>query len=195
MLLNLTGISPINTVLSDESGNPQYKVSTPKAGGTTYVSCVIQIQNPVDNNSFKIKSEDTGMRFANLALIDFHEHHYKLSSTITFRGEERKVNEWLRKQGAGKGWFGPHRPFTGEDGNEYKWLLKSNHCELRTNDAAETLVACYHPRKDRLFSRGKKPAALEIIDAYEAMRDEIVVTFVFLEQLRGEGDRGEIPPS
>ncbi|KAF7291883.1 hypothetical protein MIND_01213600 [Mycena indigotica] len=188
MFLKMTEISPINTVFYDgNTGRPLYKTSTPKLlGGTTHVSCAIEspLTSPEHGGA-----ETT--QFAHLASIDFHEYHIKKPSVITFRGNERVVNEWLKKEGAGRGWWGPHRPFTAEDGKDYKWLLKANHVELRTNDVSEILVACFHPRKDRLFKKGKEPAALEVKEGYEAILDEIVVTFVFLEQLRGIYDRGE----
>ncbi|KAF7298341.1 hypothetical protein MKEN_01358700 [Mycena kentingensis (nom. inval.)] len=201
--LSLSNISSVNTVLTDEAGKAQYRVSTPHQGGTTSISVALPVALPSSSQDrdlagysmdsipadATLKREET--RFVHLAQISFHESHIKLKSTITFRGEERVVNDWLRKDGAGKGWWGPHRPFTGSDGKEYKWLLKANHCELRTNDAAESMVACFHPRKDRLFSKGKQPARLELVEGYDALRDEIVVTFVFLEHLRGMYDRGE----
>ncbi|KAF7318258.1 hypothetical protein HMN09_00334300 [Mycena chlorophos] len=198
MFLTMADLSPINTVFSDESGNAVYKTSTPKMGGTTFVSAAVR-----DTASLGAQSASDAMaspagetQFANLASIDFHEYHVMKSvkSVIVFRGEEKVVSEWLRKDGAGIGWYGSHRLFTGSDGREYRWLLKANHTELRTHEpnAAEQLVATFRPRKDILFFKGKQPPTLEIDDAYKAIQDEIVVTFIFLEQLRGVYDRGEV---
>ena len=129
MLLTMSDSSPINTVFSDESGNAVYKTSTPKMGGTTFVSAAVRENSgsfgygaasqssSADASGYSLDAIPAGStltspagetQLANLASIDFHEYKVKKSvkRVIVFRGAEKVASEWLRKVGAGTGWYG-----------------------------------------------------------------------------------------
>ncbi|KIK64381.1 hypothetical protein GYMLUDRAFT_161037 [Collybiopsis luxurians FD-317 M1] len=94
-----------------------------------------------------------------------------------YSGQEVLASDMFRKEGWG--WWGRHRVFTGEDGKEYKWRLRSTYCELSINDTGKTPVAKYHAKA---FSKDKP--FLEIFPEGLHMLDEIFVTFMYVEQLR-----------
>ncbi|KAJ7490957.1 hypothetical protein FB451DRAFT_628373 [Mycena latifolia] len=178
MHLFLTTANPTNAVYTNENGVPQYKIHTPLMSRdlTTVISRVV---DGIPRRSGKGDGHDAegGERFASLAHIDWHLVD---SSVIRFRGREIVSRDFFRKEGVG--WFGPHRVFTALDGKEYKWIVGAQTTELKTHDDAETPVACYHPKKLGLLSEPQK-AWFEIFQPYEAMVDEIIVTFVYMERL------------
>ncbi|KAJ4471083.1 hypothetical protein C8J55DRAFT_551271 [Lentinula edodes] len=89
------------------------------------------------------------------------------------------VKDLFRKEGWG--FWGRHRVFTGEDGQEYRWNLGRTHPQLVLNDASKMLVATFH--QERLFSKNNT-ARLEIFPPGQHMIDEIFVTFTYIERLR-----------
>ncbi|KAJ7117965.1 hypothetical protein C8R43DRAFT_1036539 [Mycena crocata] len=184
MFLTLSSPSPVNAVYSDDAGAPQYKVSTPHkipdTGRTSAISRVVDLgtqthgnvgqgaSEPGDEEGLNAPKETQGSsavqeaRFASLATIDWH---ITTSSVITFRGEEHKTSEWLRKEGLR--WYGPHRVFTALDGKDYRWILQNYTSELKTNDASEELAARFHPKKPdkwlaTLLKSHPAPVMLEI---------------------------------
>ncbi|KAF7353874.1 hypothetical protein MVEN_01073300 [Mycena venus] len=195
MQLVLTTASPTNAVYTDASGAPQYKVNTPlKAHNrTTTISRVVERGIPRRNSGSSAggsESEAEGSaRFANLASIDWRVFE---SSVIRFRGQELAVHDFFRK--VGWGWYGRHRVFTAPDGREFKWILGAYTSQLKLNDAAETPVACYRPKKLDLFSKPRK-ASLEVLPPFEGMLDEIIVTFVYIEHLRKKKERAARSPT
>ncbi|KAJ6606064.1 hypothetical protein DFH09DRAFT_1119210 [Mycena vulgaris] len=192
MQLFLTTATPSNSVYTDESGVPQYKVNTPfKLDRTTAISRVVE--HGIPRRSGSMDGHDAGIeegeRFASLAHIDWHLVE---SSVIRFRGRELATRDFFRKEGWG--WYGRHRVFTGLDGREYKWILGAYTSQLRLNDEAQTLVARYRPKKLGILSKARK-ASLEVFPTFEHMMDEIVVTFVYIERLRKTKERAARSPT
>ncbi|KAJ7765709.1 hypothetical protein B0H16DRAFT_1413193 [Mycena metata] len=176
---------PSNAVYADASGSSQYKVSTPFGvhHRTTSISRVVERDIPrrwssSSNGTIATSDADGGDRFALLARID-----WKLleSSVIHFRGRELATGEFFRKEGLGL--YGRHRVFTARDGREFKWILGAYTSELKLNGSGEIRAAIYRHKTLGLFSRPRK-ASIEIFPPFEDMLDEIMVTFVYIEQLR-----------
>ncbi|KAJ7932726.1 hypothetical protein B0H13DRAFT_1592822, partial [Mycena leptocephala] len=61
--------------------------------------------------------------------------------------------------------------------------------QLILNDASEMVVASYRRRKLGVFSKTRK-ASIEILPEFEAMLDEIMATFVYVDCLREKNERG-----
>ncbi|KAJ6630323.1 hypothetical protein B0H10DRAFT_1939093 [Mycena sp. CBHHK59/15] len=189
MQLILTTATPSNSVYIDSSGTKHYKVQTPFKvhDRTTTISRAIDSDIPqrLSESSNQLEPHDADedakadqIRFGSLAYINWRVVE---SSVIHFCGRELETKSFLRKDGWG--WYGRHRVFTALDGKEYKWCLGAYTSQLRVNDATETLVARYKPKKFGLFSKPRK-ASLEISPPFEYMMDEILVTFVYIERLR-----------
>ncbi|KAH7880115.1 uncharacterized protein C8R40DRAFT_1166311 [Lentinula edodes] len=96
----------------------------------------------------------------------------------------RRLQDPFRKEGWG--FWGPHRVFTGEDGQEYRWNFGRTHPQLVLNDVSKMLVATFH--QERLFSKNNT-ARLEIFSPGQHMIDEIFVTFTYIERLRRAKER------
>ncbi|KAJ6567120.1 hypothetical protein B0H19DRAFT_1139526 [Mycena capillaripes] len=197
MQLFLTTATPSNAVYVDGSGSPQYKVTTPFKvhDRTTAISRIVEREIPrrqstgSSSGAHEDRVVDENTRFANLANIDWRLFD---SSVIHFRGQELAVREFFRKEGWG--WYGRHRVFTAQDGREFKWVLGAYTSQLKLNDTAETLVACYRPKKLGIFSKPRK-ASIEIFPPFEDMLDEIMVTFVYIERLRKTKERAARSPT
>ncbi|KAJ7119099.1 hypothetical protein C8R44DRAFT_790012 [Mycena epipterygia] len=185
MQLILTGTTyyPMNAVYADASGAPQYKVNTPLNllnGRTTAISRVVDgIPRRQSQSGDEHETEgEEGERFASLAHIDWRVVE---STVIRFRGRELLTRDFFRKTGWGL--YGRHHVFTASDGKEYKWIISTYTTELKSNDAAETPVAHYRPKKFGLLSKTRK-ASLEVLPEFEHLMDDILVTFVYIEGLR-----------
>ncbi|KAJ7490956.1 hypothetical protein FB451DRAFT_628376 [Mycena latifolia] len=194
MRLLLTTATPSNSIYTDESGAPKYKVNTPFKvhDRTTAISRVVEHGIPRRRSgsvSGPDGEEEEGERFASLAHIDWHLVE---PTVIRFRGRELSTRDFFRK--VGWGWYGRHRVFTALDGREYKWILGAYTSQLKLNDAAETPVARYSPKKLGLFFKPRK-ASLEVFSPFEGMVDEIVVTFVYIERLRKTKERAARSPT
>ncbi|KAJ7725286.1 hypothetical protein DFH07DRAFT_970900 [Mycena maculata] len=188
MHLFLNTDSPWNTFYTDESGALQYKTNTPLKlhDRTTTISRVVEGIPRADGREAEAEVED-GARFASLAQINWRQIE---SSVIHFQGRELATQEFFRTEGS-LGWFGRPRAFTALDGKQYKWILGAftSEASLKLNDGSETMVAQYHHKKFvyGMFSKPQKPS-LEIAPPFEHMADEILVTFVYIEQLRKSKD-------
>ncbi|KAJ7684350.1 hypothetical protein DFH06DRAFT_4880 [Mycena polygramma] len=198
MHLFLTTASPSNALYTDAAGAPQYKVNTPLKLNhrATTISRVVERDIPRRQSTSSSRSGPSNepeviadARFANLANIDWRVVE---SSVIYFRGQELAVHDFFRKQGWG--WYGRHRVFMAQDGREFKWILGAYTSQLQLNDATETLVARYRPKKHGVFSKPRK-ASLEICPPFENMVDEIMVTFVYIEHLRKTKERAARSPT
>ncbi|KAF9269827.1 hypothetical protein L218DRAFT_953462, partial [Marasmius fiardii PR-910] len=106
-----------------------------------------------------------GDNFIYLAQIDWHV----LASSKLRLGDGLEVSarNFFRKEDWGP--YTKHRVFTGKDGKEYKWLLKSFHSELITNNENKTIVAKFTQKI--LFGKNKSPGFLEIFPPGEHMID------------------------
>ncbi|KAJ7932733.1 hypothetical protein B0H13DRAFT_2650715 [Mycena leptocephala] len=196
MQLFLTTGTPSNAVYTDASGAPQYKVNTPFKvhHRTTSISRVVEHEIPRRHSGSSSGGNESPLeegvrRFANLATIDWRVFD---SSVIHFRGQELAVRDFFRKEGWG--WYGRHRVFTALDGREFKWILGAYTPQLKLNDAAETPVAFYRPKKLGVFSKPRK-ASIEVFPPFEDMLDEIMVTFVYIERLRKNKERAARSPT
>ncbi|KAJ7700722.1 hypothetical protein B0H17DRAFT_1247280 [Mycena rosella] len=194
MQLFLTTATPSNSVYTDESGAPKYKVNTPfkLLQRTTGISRVVEYNIPrrrsLSPDGHEVEVEE-GERFASLAHIDWHLLE---SSVIRFRGRELATRDFFRK--VGWGWYGRHRVFTARDGREYKWILGALPEQLELNDDAQILVTRYLPKKLGLLSKARK-ASLEVFPQFEHMLDEIMITFVYIERLRKTKERAARSPT
>ena len=66
-----------------------------------------------------------------------------------------------------------------------------NRLQLIFNDGSKRMLAQFHRRSLGLFSsKGSQPAYLEIVPGYESMVDLIFFTFIFVEKIRKDQERG-----
>lgn len=144
MHLYLSKHSPLDSSFSTQDGQVLFKVDTePIKLGTR--SCKISCIIPNDN------VDDGRDRFGSLAQIEFNNVE---SSIIRFRGDRIVTKEYFRKEGWGPygrcvsvewvgantanthlGHRGRHRMFTGPDGREYKWLLRTWAVKVSSRDS------------------------------------------------------------
>ncbi|KAE9405830.1 hypothetical protein BT96DRAFT_988075 [Gymnopus androsaceus JB14] len=155
----------------------------PNASGEASNTAGHEATNPLATRKSRPTLDREGTNFTYLAQIDWRVFK---SSKIRFgegqysyAGREVHVKDLFKKQGWG--WWGRHRVFTGEDGNEYRWRLGRTRPELTLNDALKTPIATFH--NQRLFSR-QGCAYLEIFPQGQHMVDEIFVTFIYIERIR-----------
>jgi hypothetical protein len=136
---------------------------------------------PSNSTDLEIGSEDA-MRDS---FSDLAEIHYKIfsSSRIRYNGTEVPTSVFFRKGGFGLTSMGRNRVFTGPDGKEYEWELRSSSCKLYLKEVPRPLVATYHTRHFGIIGEAR-PASLEIFPEGEHMVDLIFVTFIFIEKLR-----------
>lgn len=139
--LYLSSDKPYRAVYTNEEGMVIYKTETHKLGNTTKISRAVR---PIDADN---QADETA--FAHLAEVEYHTFR---TSRIRYsklpgggQGEDGKgtpVEEVFRKSGW-VGVYGRDRIFTGPDGNEYKWVLGGDECEVSremSNFIAEVLL-------------------------------------------------------
>jgi len=161
------------SVYSNETGQVLYKVETPikLPPRTSTISRVVP-------NNMSTDTEDMRDKFAYLATV---KHKAIASSTLRFGGNEVETKEYFRKEGWSA--HGRDRIFTGPDGHEYRWLLKSCFSELVANDEKRTPVAVFH-RKNLGIIGEARTASLEIFPVGEHIVDMILITFIHIEKKR-----------
>ncbi|KAH9483471.1 hypothetical protein JR316_0002939 [Psilocybe cubensis] len=136
--------------------------------------------------------------FRKVAEIEFHA----ISSTIIRHGGgERKTCDFFKKEGWA--WYGGNRIFTGPDQKQYMWKMGSSISELflLDTDISEEhgkahvpfLVARYHCPRHSVPSHEKEPPCLEIFKAGEHMTELILITFIYIEEMRRQ--RQKLSPS
>jgi len=173
--------SPWNTTFPNTEGQIIYKTEYLTRFGI--VPRQITIKRIVPSNGFdlEIGSEDA---FRD-SFTDLAEIHYEiLSSRIRYNGTEMATSDFFRKSG----FLGRDRVFTGPDGKEYEWELKTTVCKLYLKDAPRALVASYHPRSFGII-RDAHPSSFEIFPEGQHMVDLIFVTFIFVDKLRMQRNR------
>ncbi|KAF8192407.1 hypothetical protein K438DRAFT_2135653 [Mycena galopus ATCC 62051] len=184
---------------TNKSGAPQYKTSTPLKlhDRTTAISKVVDpgIPRREDEHEAGAMGEESGPRFAGLAQINWRVAN---PSVIHFRGQELATTTFFRKHKDGKlpGRLVTTRLFTGTNTKEYKWILgaytsEASHApyHLKLNDDSETMVAKYrHKKLGHFWAEGPDKCSLEVSPGFKHMLDEILVTFVYIEQLRKSRD-------
>ncbi|KAG6861791.1 hypothetical protein C0995_012295 [Termitomyces sp. Mi166 len=191
MHLYLSDHSHLNSVLTNEDGQVLYKIETPHSVGTrtSHITCV------VPNGVPRRDEEDTAISMQDkFAYFGQVEHNLIASSVLHFGGDQFETKKYFRKEGWGicgrtDVEVVRHRVFTGIDGREYKWLLRSFSCKLITNDDSNTVVAKFHRESLGIIGEAR-PASLEIFETGEHMIQEILLTFVYIEKIRKDMERG-----
>ncbi|KAJ7063731.1 hypothetical protein C8F01DRAFT_1134108 [Mycena amicta] len=189
MFLVLTSPSTSNTVYTDESGVPQYQVDTrtTRASRTSSIRRLVPASRP--RSDFDFFAIDVDLRAPQHRSTDIATIRWNIvqSSVIDFAGRERKTKSWLKREDVAYG-FSP-RVMTAQDGREYRWMQDrdTSELQLRTNDLDEILVARFHTQKHfPTFSPTRPLAALEVLPQFEQMADEILVTFVYIDNRGGK---------
>ncbi|EEB86916.1 hypothetical protein MPER_15965, partial [Moniliophthora perniciosa FA553] len=78
------------------------------------------------------------------------------------------------------GFFSSGRSFTASDGQKYTWKMKSDRAVLR--DKFENTIAVFEKSHTGFFSGNPSQAKMSISQTGLSLADEIVTTFVLLEQ-------------
>ncbi|KAG2142860.1 uncharacterized protein EDB93DRAFT_1088505 [Suillus bovinus] len=158
-----------NTVITNDQGQIIYKTDTPfKLVGAR--TTTIQKIRP-NNDRYHMHDQ-----FDVLGEIEWHTF---VSSKFRSRGIEVETEGFIPKRGL----WGRKRVFTGPDGRPYRWDLESKMVVLSRDDATRTEVARFH--KATLGLTGKKrKAMLEVSPEVAHMMDTVIMTFIYVEQLR-----------
>ncbi|KAF7323402.1 hypothetical protein HMN09_00121100 [Mycena chlorophos] len=183
MFLVLTTPSTSNTTYTDEFGIPQYQVDTraTRTSRATSIQRVLRREaTAFDVFALNVPRAST----QEVATIRWNLVH---STVVTFANDnvDHKTKTWLRHEDVQHG-LSLHI-LTARDGNEYRWSQdrETGQLQLRTTDAEEALVACFH--KKHVFPEflpNRPLAALEVLDGFEKMVDEILVTFIYVDNRR-----------
>ncbi|KAG7086288.1 hypothetical protein E1B28_002252 [Marasmius oreades] len=122
MKLTLSG-NYLNSTYADESGRIVYKVRTTGTipGASTTIAKILPDDIPRREDETGNGQEED--RFAHFARIDWKAYR------VLVRGEEIPGKKLLRIEG-----WRRSRIFVGDDGKEYKWVLKPGHPELQLLD-------------------------------------------------------------
>ncbi|KAL0947775.1 hypothetical protein HGRIS_013851 [Hohenbuehelia grisea] len=180
MQFTLSNSVPLNTVFTDEDGQPTYKVQTPfKLFGDkkTTISRVAHTHSISSGDGKKAQKDDE--RYIQIAEIDWKADVSQ--STFKYREKEMAIGDYFNKYK--QGWRGKDRIFNGPDGQDYRWRISASNAELTAQDPSRTPIARYEPEQPNLVSKTKK-ATLEIYPEGEHMVDTIVVSFVYMEKIR-----------
>ncbi|KAG6916908.1 hypothetical protein DXG01_004741 [Tephrocybe rancida] len=120
MKLNLSGSSPLNSTFTNDDGQALYKVETKiwAISPTSNITCVIPNDIP------RREEEDTNISMQDRFAYFGHVEHNMIASAVLHFGDQRyEAKDYFKKDGWGA--YGRNRVFTGLDGREYKWLLRS----------------------------------------------------------------------
>ncbi|KAJ3992636.1 hypothetical protein F5050DRAFT_890748 [Lentinula boryana] len=159
----------LNNVFRDDEDKTIYDCHTPKCMHRT---------TTISKSLGHTSDTDSSDNFEYIAQIDWRVIH---SSKIRFAngrfsGKEMKATDYIKK----RSWTCRQHVFTGEDGKEYIWRDSTLHLrfywQLFLKDEVETPVAVY---RRETFRKG---AHLEILPSGKDLKDEIVVTLVYIEQ-------------
>ncbi|KAG2058664.1 hypothetical protein BDR06DRAFT_44816 [Suillus hirtellus] len=158
-----------NTVITNEQGQAIYKTSTPSRLVGTRTTTIQKIK-PNDSQDHMHDQFDV------LGEIEWHTF---VSSKFRSHGTEVKTDVFIPKRGL----WGRKRVFTGPDGRPYRWDLTSKVVVLSRDDKPRTEVARFHRATLGIIGR-KRKATLEVSPEVAHMMDTIIVTFIYVEQLR-----------
>ncbi|KAF7314977.1 hypothetical protein MIND_00011800 [Mycena indigotica] len=184
MFLVLTTPSTSNTTYTNEFGVPQYQVDTrsTRANRTSFIRRVSQRQSTASPHSdLDVFAINTPQRSAAIDVATIRWNIVK-STVIDFGGKERQTKHWLKREDVSYG-FSP-RVMTARDGREYRWTQNPETSELqfRTNNTQDVLVARFHAEKELpAFSPTRPLPALEVLPEFEHLAEEILVTFVYVD--------------
>ncbi|KAG2110580.1 uncharacterized protein F5147DRAFT_574421 [Suillus discolor] len=168
ILLTISSERVRNTIITNEQGQAIYKTDTPFRLGTR--TTTIQKIKPNDNRDHMHDQFDV------LGEIEWHTF---VSSKFRFHGTEVNTEEFIPKRGL----WDRKRVFTGPDGRPYRWDLKSRVVVLSRDDTPRTEVARSHRATLGIIGR-KRKAKLEVSPEVAHMMDTVIMTFIYVEQLR-----------
>ncbi|KAH6901923.1 hypothetical protein BKA70DRAFT_1568113 [Coprinopsis sp. MPI-PUGE-AT-0042] len=147
-----------------------------------------------------------GLEHREIASIRLRAVH---TDEITMNGMTVLESNFFEKK-MGSGVYASDRIFTGPDGTEYRWKMRSSKPELVLNNSPETIIAKFHREhssmmglRDKvqaslelsIFTTSIQPAGMETtaspsrLEAEEALLDMILVTFVYVETTRAEREK------
>ncbi|KAL0568170.1 hypothetical protein V5O48_013820 [Marasmius crinis-equi] len=148
------------TTFSLATGQPVYQVTVQSRGSfRSETRTISKFQHP-------------GAPPTDIGMVELHS----MSSDICqFWGRDIRPRTDMNSLSGAKG-------FTSSvNGQQYKWKRKLKKAEL--TDKFRNTVAVYEDsRSGRLSSKGKTPAKLSVTPAAMGFLDEIIVTFVYIEQ-------------
>ncbi|KAH6901925.1 hypothetical protein BKA70DRAFT_676779 [Coprinopsis sp. MPI-PUGE-AT-0042] len=131
-----------------------------------------------------------GIEHQEIASIRLRSSH---PDEITMNGVTVLEKNFFTKK-YGSGLYGNDRIFTGPDGQEYRWKMRSSKPELVLNNSPDTIITKFHrEHSGALGLRDKVQASLEISifttsstpsGMEEALLDMILVTFAYVETIR-----------
>ncbi|KAH6901919.1 hypothetical protein BKA70DRAFT_1307764 [Coprinopsis sp. MPI-PUGE-AT-0042] len=170
---------PWETIYHTENGQPLYRAFRADLSTSTGTDTL---------TIFKIGTSGQDHReIASIRLRAFH------SDELTINGITMKDKNFFTKK-SGSILYGSDRVWTGPDGQEYRWVMRSSKPELYRNDSSETLVAKFHREHSGWGFRDKAQASLDIFPTppfglSEGLLDMIVVTFVYMETKRADMEK------
>ncbi|KAF8546568.1 hypothetical protein OG21DRAFT_1473039 [Imleria badia] len=178
MRLTLSSETVRNAVMRNESGQILYRTFHPLKLGINQGTTTIQKIKPNDDPT------DMRDQFDVLAQIEWH-----LTTPTVFRmhGQELPSNVFIPRHGI-RGRLSK-RTFTGQDGRPYRWDMHRHVVVLSRNDETREELARYHRATLGILGPKQRPY-LEIHPDVWHMLDMIVVTFVYIEKLHMDKDRG-----
>ncbi|KAG1754296.1 hypothetical protein EDB19DRAFT_1902450 [Suillus lakei] len=111
------------------------------------------------------------------------EWHSWSSSKLRFRGTEVLTADFI----PARGWSRQKYVFTGPDGRPYRWDIQRGVVVLSRNEGNRTEVARYHRATLGIIGK-KRKATLEVSPEVVHMMDTIIMTFIYVEEVRSEED-------
>jgi hypothetical protein len=162
-----------NTVITNEQGQVVYKTVTPFQLGVR--TTTIQKIKPNDGQYHMHDQFD---------VLGKIEWHLFVSSKFRFGETEVETKEFIPKRGI----LGRMRVFIGPDSRPYRWHLKTRVVVLSRDDASRMEVARFHRATLGIIGR-KRKAMLEVSPEVAHMMDTIIMTFIYVEKLRKDGEK------
>ncbi|KAG2365619.1 hypothetical protein BDR07DRAFT_1398215 [Suillus spraguei] len=163
-----------NTVITNEQGQVLYKTDTPFKLFGADITTIHRIKSNVD--SYHMRDQ-----FEVLGEIEWHQFG---SSKFRTGGTEIETNQFIPRKGLLSG----KRVFTGPDGRPYRWDLTFNVVILSRNDGSRMEVARFHRATLGIIGK-KRKAMLEVSPEMAHMMDTVIMTFVYVEQLRRDKEK------
>ncbi|EGN95739.1 hypothetical protein SERLA73DRAFT_186926 [Serpula lacrymans var. lacrymans S7.3] len=170
MQLTLSSENVRDTVMTNLQGQVIYKIDTPWSltARTTTIRKIRPSSSPLSmRDDFEVVAE-----------IDWHSW---TSSKFRFNGNQVRSEDYIPSTGFTR----RKRTFIGPDGRKYKWTLGRRTPSLELGDIP---VARFHKRSLGVIGQSHPPY-LEIYPAGEHIVDAIVLTFIYVEKLRKDGQR------
>ncbi|KAF8842600.1 hypothetical protein BDN67DRAFT_1009631 [Paxillus ammoniavirescens] len=151
----------LNTDIFDEQGHKLYTISTPWA--FTKITTITKYRWSGHDNV----AETMGVI----------ERHTFGNTIIRFNGQEVEANIMLEKRSWENG-----RYFTGPDNHSYKWKIGGKYCWLKPAES-DIELARFH-QKNLGIRKESHPPYLDVSPTVVHIMDHIIVTYVYVEELR-----------